>query len=637
MASAAGSQSPPGSGSVAPGPPPGPAPGPPPMMPGPPPRFGGGPPPGAAPGPPPPLPPGPPPPPTGPSLHQIPSRSALPPPPSGGPGNSIASDEAFSSKDEAERAFIDLLRQKGVTVKWTWEDTIRHIVTEPMYKALKTLSERKAAFGKYIRELQEAEEKAKRDRVEQLLPLWRELIQTHGKAPDGTGEAKVKVYTSFDTAEKWFSGLKQWNAAASREEAKELYAIVQKELREKEDAFDREIRHRNMDMLMSLFKTFEADVFTTWADAQRTALSSEEFQSDEYLGSMDPTDMLIVWEEHVKSVEKVESDRLKKAAETEQAQARKNRQAFVELLRELRDQGAIKAGAQWGTVYKSIAQDERLIAMLGQPGSTPLELFFDVVDELDAVLDERVAQLEEVLKAKGFRPADVLPDAADIAEPKAVAELAGFEKAVEGEHSLSSAEVAEVYDEIKRRVREDQARARHRAERRLRHAIDELRYEMKRLDFTAEELEKSYEDILPRLEAECPEFQAEKDEAVRRGAWEKFVRRAKEKAEERRERYRDHQDHRDRDRTRDRSEEGHSGRKRKEPPADNLADSPRANRRLATSTTRESRSRSPAAASASLGANGGPGSGAGAAAAPFGGGGTGRRPDRDRAARRSGI
>ncbi|KAK0547059.1 U1 snRNP protein [Tilletia horrida] len=578
----------------------------PPAPPGPPPAA-----PGAPPGPPPGLP----------SLRLPPAGvHGLPPPPAGASGSiastSAASDIAFPNKEDAERAFIDLLRSKGVDLKWSWEQTMRAIVTEPMYRALKTLAERKNAFGKYLRELEEAEEKEKRDRMDKLLPLWRELAQTHGKNPDGSGEAKVKVYTSFDTAEKWFSGHKQWSAAASRDEAKELYAIIQKELRDKEEAFNREIRHRNMDMLMSLFKTFEADVFTTWADAQRTALSSEEFQSDEHLSSMDPTDMLIVWEEHMKSVEKEESDRLKKASDEVQTKARKNRKAFVELLQELKKNGTIKAGTEWSTVYKLIENDDRLVQMLGQSGSTPLELFYDVVDELDAALDEQITVVEAALAKKGFKTTDVLPAPAEGGESKEISTLEGFERVLAGEHTLSKAELEQCFNELVSRADHEQSRARARAERRLRHAIDDLRYELKRVDFTPEEIEQPYEAILAKLEAESPEFRAEKDEAVRRGAWEKFVRRHKEKLEERKNERRD-SGHRDRPRDRDRDARDHSeeysSRKRKDVPPSgaggpgSATDSPRDRRH------RSSRSRSPER------------------------GMSGRRGDRDRAARRSGV
>ena len=42
---------------------------------------------------------------------------------------------------------------------WTWEQTMREIITHPIYRALKTPSERKAAFHAYL------DKEAKRERV----------------------------------------------------------------------------------------------------------------------------------------------------------------------------------------------------------------------------------------------------------------------------------------------------------------------------------------------------------------------------------------------------------------------------------------------------------------------------------------
>lgn len=41
-----------------------------------------------------------------------------------------------------------LLKRIGVDESWTWEQTLRRIVVEPMNKALETLAEKKAAFEK---------------------------------------------------------------------------------------------------------------------------------------------------------------------------------------------------------------------------------------------------------------------------------------------------------------------------------------------------------------------------------------------------------------------------------------------------------------------------------------------------------
>lgn len=69
----------------------------------------------------------------------------------------------FQTHADAERAFMGMLTTIGVTKSWTWEQTMRETITEPMYKALNSLSERKDAFIKYVAQA-EAVDKAATDR-----------------------------------------------------------------------------------------------------------------------------------------------------------------------------------------------------------------------------------------------------------------------------------------------------------------------------------------------------------------------------------------------------------------------------------------------------------------------------------------
>ena len=52
--------------------------------------------------------------------------------------------------EEGEKAFFHLLRKAGVDANWTWDQTMRSIITDPLYKALNTLAEKKAAWQKVI-------------------------------------------------------------------------------------------------------------------------------------------------------------------------------------------------------------------------------------------------------------------------------------------------------------------------------------------------------------------------------------------------------------------------------------------------------------------------------------------------------
>jgi pre-mRNA-processing factor 40 len=64
------------------------------------------------------------------------------------PEDPVIPHNGFATVEEGERAFFHLLRKAGVDPSWTWEQTMRTIITDPLYKALNTLAEKKNAWQK---------------------------------------------------------------------------------------------------------------------------------------------------------------------------------------------------------------------------------------------------------------------------------------------------------------------------------------------------------------------------------------------------------------------------------------------------------------------------------------------------------
>lgn len=48
-------------------------------------------------------------------------------------------------------------------------------------------------------------------------------------------------------------------------------------------------------------------------------------------------------------------------------------------------------------MYPLFRSDDRYLNMLGNPGSNPVELFWDVLDELDQKLEKKIAVVEEAI------------------------------------------------------------------------------------------------------------------------------------------------------------------------------------------------------------------------------------------------
>merc|ERR1712192_25015 len=81
---------------------------------------------------------------------------------------------------------------------------------------------------------------------------------------------------------------------------------------------------------------------------------------------------------------------------------RKNRDAMNAVLDELHEQGKLTSMSLWMELYPVISQDPRFHALLGQPGSTPLDLFKFYVEELKARFHDEKKIIKEILKEKEF-------------------------------------------------------------------------------------------------------------------------------------------------------------------------------------------------------------------------------------------
>lgn len=164
------------------------------------------------------------------------------------------------------------------------------------------------------------------------------------------------------------------------------------------------MRGRNMDKLTAIFQSLQLDLAgpVRWQDARGLIMRTPEWHRDPELQRIEPIDMITVFEDEVQRAEKELAEVRQRRAEDRRRKARKAREGFNELLRELVQADQISAGTTWKSVYPLLAHDERYLALLGQPGSSPLDLFWDLVDDLDVQAEENQLVIEAVAKERGF-------------------------------------------------------------------------------------------------------------------------------------------------------------------------------------------------------------------------------------------
>lgn len=188
----------------------------------------------------------------------------------------------------------------------------------------------------------------------------------------------------------------------------------------------RAARARSVAKVMTLFKRLDVDVTTRWRQAHQLVLESDEWKDDDELQKLPTLDILLAFEDYSRVREREFEEQMRRSQVEKTRRERKAREAFrvrsaclayscqvthmvavmQELLHGLVKDGRIKARTKWKEVYPAFAEDTRYLDILGNPGSNPLELFWDLVDELDQQLDKKIGIVEEAIKRynKQFEP-----------------------------------------------------------------------------------------------------------------------------------------------------------------------------------------------------------------------------------------
>jgi pre-mRNA-processing factor 40 len=138
--------------------------------------------------------------------------------------------------------------------------------------------------------------------------------------------------------------------------------------KEKEDA--KNLRKRNIKVLKDILESMVKVTYKTrWSEAQKLLFKDPYFTQDTDLQNMDKEDALIVFEDHIRALEKDHTEDVEKRKRLVRRQERKNRDAFLSLMDELRTQGKVTPMSLWVDLYSTVSADERFNSMLYQQGS----------------------------------------------------------------------------------------------------------------------------------------------------------------------------------------------------------------------------------------------------------------------------
>lgn len=143
-------------------------------------------------------------------------------------------------------------------------------------------------------------------------------------------------------------------------------------------------------------------IMTSWQEARHAVRMLPEYDTDPLLKDIDDLESFSAYQDKIRPLETKWQDTHELMREQQRAGDRRNRDAFEALLSELEASNMLHADSTWEALREQIMEDLRYTAMLGQPGSSALDLFMlrlhDLRDRLHT--DKRV--VKDVLKDADF-------------------------------------------------------------------------------------------------------------------------------------------------------------------------------------------------------------------------------------------
>jgi pre-mRNA-processing factor 40 len=446
----------------------------------------------------------------------------------------------FSSPQEAEAAFMKVLRQMKVQPDWSWQQAVRAGIHDPNWRAIAEPEKREEAFKKYCDDLRAQEKHKEQERQAKLRSDFTAMLHSH---------PEIKYYTRWRTALPIIEDETIYRSAKDDTERRALfdeYIISLKKAHEEEEV---ESRRSALDEVLGLLQGLDLEPFTRWQTGEEKLVQDDEFNSERFQ-TLSRIDVLKQFETHIRQLQREHNERVQAERRVEHRIERKNRDGFQELLNDFAKSSIIRAGTKWKDIHPTIKDDPRYQAMLGQGGSSPLDLFWDALEVEDGKFRSLRRKALDALEVRrpmfsqfGFWLTLFQQQRFEVTTSTPVEDFLSVMRKDPRTANIDEQSMHSIYDYVLAKVKKREEQDRLELESNERYAVDKLRSVIKHLDPPVS-LTDTWEVVRPRVE-KTDEYRALKTDIARESAFDKFMSRLKEKESERRDRDRSRRDDRD--------------------------------------------------------------------------------------------
>ncbi|CAN6632152.1 pre-mRNA-processing protein Prp40p [Trichomonascus vanleenenianus] len=422
----------------------------------------------------------------------------------------VPGSELMRPEQQAEEEFRALLERSAIDASWTWSYAMAQLIKQPEYWGINTPLKRKELFEEYTKQMKEEYlENKRRSRDERLT----EMIQK-------IKEYDVKYYSKWRTFKDQLAADPVFAKAEDERERRYVFVQRVRELRDEHDAAEEENTHIKRAKVRQLLEKLGVNVSSKWEE------TIEKIEAEEADISLNNLDILGEFEDYMKELERKFNDKRQREKQAQYRTERKNREAFVGLLEKLQKEGSIKVTTKWKQIHSLVKDEPAYIDICGQLGSTPLELFWDVIEEEERKLRAQREKVLDLLASKRISIDERLSsdEFSRIVRGSGVIEIDDYNLDV-------------LFSRLQKQMKHKREEDRYADARKIRRTQDDFRYYLKHLDPPVK-VSDTWDRVKTRVESSA-EYKALPDDESRREAYDKHIRRLKEKMYEEKERERE--------------------------------------------------------------------------------------------------
>lgn len=254
---------------------------------------------------------------------------------------------------------------------------MRATITEPDFRAIADPRDRKASFDKFIADAREQDKEKEKERIAKLRQDFTTMLKSH---------PEIKYFTRWKTAREIIEGETIFRSTSDDTERRQLFEEYRASLQDAHSVDEAASRKLAREELNDILWSLGLEPYTRWANAQELLEANKQFKNDDKFRTLDKVDILKAYEAHVKLLERQNNAARKLEQSRKGRQARKSREEFRNLLKDLVKAGKLKVSTKWKELFPLIEDDPRFVAMCKTTGSSAIELYQDEIEVLDKMM-----------------------------------------------------------------------------------------------------------------------------------------------------------------------------------------------------------------------------------------------------------